>query len=477
MIWDFLTDRMLEHPSATISGGGETLCFAELADQAAWLSHSLPKETIGLDCSSELNTARSLLACFAAGATAVPLSPRYGEEHCRKIVESVGLTWFLTDRDGELRLERREGGAPDRETADRDALSDVELIMCTSGTTGRPKGAMITGRGLEANLRDIESYFRIGPPDRILISRPLYHCAVLTGEFLISLIRGVDVVFYDGAFNPARVLESVRSEKITVLCGTPTLFYHLSLLASRHPRPLGLRTAAISGECLTPAVAAGIRAMLPDAAVYNVYGLTEASPRVCWLPPERFDEKPDCVGLPLPSLRLRVVDEKGNELPAGEAGELLVRGPSLMKGYYRQPEQTARVLRDGWLHTGDVAVMDGEGMVSIRARRDGLIIRAGMNIYPQEIENALTLDDQVKEALAYGVPDGRGSQRIAVKAVMADPAATRSDFLAVCRRRLSPYQIPDTVEFVERLERNASGKLLRPRTAPDAAKSEEGRTS
>lgn len=157
------------------------------------------------------------------------------------------------------------------------------------------------------------------------------------------------------------------------------------------------------------------------------------------------------------------MDEQGRDLPAGEAGELLVSGPSLMKGYYRQPEQTARVLRDGWLHTGDIAVMDGEGMASIRSRRDNLIIRAGMNIYPQEIENALEQDERVREALAYGLPDGRGSRRIAVKVVMADPAATRSDFLDVCRRRLSPYQIPDTVEFVERLERNASGKLLRPR--------------
>lgn len=463
MIWDFLTARMREHPNATVSGGGETLTFAGLVGQALRLSRGLPKGTIGLDCSSELNTARGLLACFAAGATAAPLSPRYGEEHCRKIVESVGLTRFLTDRGGELRLERRDSLLPDAKT-EEDDLSGVELIMCTSGTTGRPKGAMITGRGLAANLRDIESYFRIGPPDRILISRPLYHCAVLTGEFLISLIRGVDIVLYDGAFNPARILETVRSEKITVLCGTPTLFYHLSLLASRLPEPVGLRTAAVSGECLTPAVAAGMRSMLPDAAIYNVYGLTEASPRVCWLPPERFDEKPASVGVPLPSLRLRVVDEQGRDLPAGETGELLVSGPSLMKGYYRQPEQTARVLRDGWLHTGDIAVMDGEGMASIRSRRDNLIIRAGMNIYPQEIENALEQDERVREALAYGLPDGRGSRRIAVKVVMADPAATRSDFLDVCRRRLSPYQIPDTVEFVERLERNASGKLLRPRT-------------
>ena len=462
LLWEYLKKRMLAHPGSTVCDGQEAWSFPALADDAEKRARILPAGKIGLDCARELHTAQGLLACLAAGATAVPLSSRYGAEHCRKIVEGIGLTAFLTDRgpDGSLRLEYRGEPQPERED-----LSDVALIMCTSGTTGSPKGAMITDTGLLVNLRDIERYFRIGEGDRLLIVRPLYHCAVLTGEFLISLATGADIVFYDGAFNPLRIGEQIGGRGITVLCGTPTLFCHLCALAGRLSRPLGLRCAAVSGECMTPAVAQAMRKALPAAAIYNVYGLTEASPRVCALPPERFDEKPTSVGRPLASLEVRVADEAGAPVPAGQAGELLVRGPSLMKGYYGQPEQTARVMRDGWLHTGDIAAIDEEGLVAIHARRDNLIIRAGMNIYPQEIENALQQDGLVREVLAYGVQQSGGGQRIAVKAVLSDPAAGKADFLAVCRRRLSPYQMPDMVELTDRLQRNGSGKLIRPKTA------------
>lgn len=460
MLWEYLKERIREHPDSMVGDEKECRSFATLLEETEEQAKTLPAGKIGLYCDREFHVAQGLLACLAAGAIAVPLSPRYGEGHCRRIIEGMGLTTFLTDRggDGSLRLEVRGQEEPESED-----LTDVALIMCTSGTTGQPKGAMITKAGLQANLQDIERYFQIGPGDRVLISRPLYHCAVLTGEFLISLVTGANIVLYDGEFNPLQVMEKARRQHITVMGGTPTFFYHLCMLAARSSQPLALRSAAVSGECMTPAVARRMRAALPDTAIYNVYGLTEASPRVCYLPPDRFDGSPCSVGRALVSLELRISDEDGGALSPGEAGELLVRGPSLMKGYYRQPEQTARALRDGWLHTGDIATMDAEGFVTIHARRDNLIIRAGMNIYPGEIENALQQDAAVKEVLAYGVREGV-SQRIAMKVVMADPSATKADFLAVCQRRLPSYQLPDIVELTSRLERNGSGKLIRPKT-------------
>lgn len=283
-------------------------------------------------------------------------------------------------------------------------LSDVAFIMCTSGTTGVPKGAMITHENMITNLLDIADYFKINSSDKILIARPLYHCAVLTGEFLISLMNGLHIVFYDGEFNPTRLIQTIRKHKITVMGATPTIFYHISNIVKRQKEKLPLKTVAVSGECMTEVVAKQIKNILPDAAIYNVYGLTEASPRVSYLPPEYFDEYPLSVGIPLKSVSVKIAN-----------GELFVKGKSVMKGYYNDKSATDKAIQNRWLHTGDIATIDENGFISIKSRKDNMIIRGGMNIYPQEIENALLQDNRIKEALAFGVYDKAIGQRIHLK--------------------------------------------------------------
>lgn len=440
-----LEETMRRHPDRTLSEGARVMTYAEALAEAGRRAKALKREKYGILCRSELNTALNLLACLAAGKTAVPLSSRYGERHARSVVRAVGLSCLLTD----------EGvRAIGEETPEIEDLRDVPLLMCTSGTTGSPKGAMITNDNIVSNLRDIEGYFSIGAADRILIARPLYHCAVLTGEFFISLLKGLDIVFAEGAFNPVQIAAAVREEGITVLCGTPTLLYHLCRAAGRSSSPLSLRTVAVSGECMTRAVADLLTETLPHTAIYNVYGLTEASPRVAYLDPSQFSRHPETVGAPLRSVEVRL-----------DHGELLVRGPNVMRGYYNNPEATARTIVDGWLHTGDLADRDGEGRLTVRARKDDLIIRAGMNIYPQEIENALRRDPDVSDAMAYGAAGAVIGQRIHLQVVAR--GLTGAEVFDRCRRLLPSYQLPDDIQIVEELPRNASGKLLRPR--PGAA--------
>ena len=450
MLYEFVKGFMAGHPERTVGDETQRVTYRQLLEEAEALGRRLTEEKYGILCRSELNAARALLACLYAKKTAVPLSHRYGDQHIRNILDSVRLSFLLTDEGEE------QAAAPQPETED---LSDVAVIMCTSGTTGKPKGAMITEKNLVTNLKDIAEYFAVDSTDHILISRPLYHCAVFTGEFLISLVKGLTISFASDGFNTAALLRRIRETKATVLCGTPTLLYHLSGLVLKSDGETSLRSLAVSGECMTPEVAKRIRAAFAKARIYNVYGLTEASPRVSWLSPEKFDRFPLSVGIALSSLTTRIVD-----------GELQIAGDSVMKGYYRNPEATQAALGGGWLHTGDIAERDDEGLLYIKCRKDSMIIRSGMNIYPQEIENALRSCPGIDDLLAFGVKDEVVGERIHLHVVSA---LSKAEIFALCKRHLPGFQRPDVIERVSEIPKNASGKVLRNKGALPAGRNQE----
>lgn len=438
MLYEFIKHRMLEHPDQIISDDRKTLTYSEVLERAETLGIQLTEEKYGLLCDSDFDTAISLLACFYARKTAVPLSKKYGDKHISRIIEKVQIAHLITSS-GVVRI---SDTMPEPED-----LTDVALIMCTSGTTGMPKGAMITEKNLVTNLNDIEKYFQINNTDHILIARPLYHCAVLTGELLISLIKGLQISFFSEGFIPQRILSVAKDKKLTVLCGTPTLFYHLAALNSKSKNPLDLRVIVVSGECMTQKAAEGIRRAFSNSKIYNVYGLTEASPRACYLPPEEFDLTPLSVGVPLACLEARITDN-----------ELLLKGDSIMKGYYNDPDATSKAIQNGWLYTGDIAERDESGRVYIKCRRDNMIIRSGMNIYPQEIENALKQDERIRDVLAYGERNETVSEKIHIKVVTV---LSKSEVFEVCRKHLSSYQLPDVIDIVDEIPKNASGKVIR----------------
>lgn len=438
MLYDFIKEKMLQYPNQIISNEDEIITYKELIDYAENYGKTLIEDKYGLLFDSDLNTAKALMACLYANKTAVLLSKRYGATHTQRIIDTVNLSYLLTE-DGIIRI------ADEQDEVEN--LSDVALIMCTSGTTGTPKGAMITNNNLITNLIDISSYFCIGSNDHILIARPLYHCAVLTGEFLISLINGVRISFAPEGFEPIKILKRARELNITVLCGTPTLFYHLSIINLKSHEPLALKNIAVSGECMTRTVAKVMRDAFPNAEIYNVYGLTEASPRVSYLPPDEFDSYSNSVGFPLPSLRAKIVDN-----------ELLISGNSIMKGYYNNLELTNARIKDKWLHTGDIADIDSDGRIYIKCRKDNMIIRAGMNIYPQEIENVLKENENIYDVLAYGVKSGTVSEKIHIK-IVTD--LSKAEIYNICKQKLMSYELPDVIEIVAEIPKNASGKVIR----------------
>ncbi len=438
MLYELIKNRMLVHPDQTISDEKRSLTYLELLECAEVLGKTLTEEKYGLLCDSDLDTAISLLGCFYAGKTAVLLSQKYGEKHIQCIIEKTRLSHLIT-QNGIVRLSKTMSEPED--------LSDVALIMCTSGTTGKPKGAMITEENLITNLKDIEKYFKIDKSDHILIARPLYHCAVLTGELLISLLKGVKISFFAEGFVPSKILTTAKEKEITVLCGTPTLFYHLSALNLKSSIPLTLKTIVVSGECMTQKAARIIRRAFPETAIYNVYGLTEASPRALYLSPAEFDKRPLSVGIPLDSLTAKIVNN-----------ELLLKGKSIMKGYYDDLDATSNAICEGWLHTGDIAEIDKFGRIYIKCRKDNMIIRSGMNIYPQEIENAIKQDERIEEVIAFGEKNDTVSEKIHIKVVTL---LNKSEVFEVCKKYLSSYQLPDVIEIVDEIPKNASGKVIR----------------
>lgn len=456
LLWEEVKEHLNKYGFKSFVEGSVSYSYIDVLERVESFATTLTDCCYGILCSSELNTAIALLSCFASNAIAIPLSYRYGEAHCNRIIKQAGIRYVITD-DGEAgRLIIKQVSDQQFEMPYGERPS---LIMYTSGTTGHPKGAMISETNLLCNVHDIQKYFMVNTADRILICRPLYHCAVLTGEFLISILNGLDIVFYSGDFNPFALCQQINKYQISVVAGTPTLLFHTAQMEKRLKKCDSLRVIVTSGECMTPVIAKVIREAFPSVDIYNVYGLTEASPRVSYLSPQFFDEFCSSVGVPLASLQAKIVDGDGVELPYGEDGELIISGDSIMLGYYNDQEMTDQKIRQGWLYTGDIASISEEGFITIKCRKDNMIIKAGINIYPQEIENVVKQCEGIREAYVYADHNEQG--RLVIHLVIESIDKEQSVISHYCRENLPVYEVPDVIHIVESIPKNGSGKILR----------------
>lgn len=451
-LWNMIKERMMENPTQKIGEGEACITYEEVVVLAELLASKLNGiKCCAICCNSEMAASFALLGCFAAGVTAMPISMRYGEKHCNHIFDTISPDGFITDEGGRFCVRSIY------DSTYKEPENHPALIMCTSGTTGKPKGVMLSEDNILTNVMDIAEYFAIGEEDTILISRPLYHCAVLTGEFLTSLIKGTKIYFYSGEFHPSKMLEMIKEKEITVFGGTPTLLGMMALL--KHKIEVNsLRHICISGECMDRDKGLMIAEAFPESQIYHVYGLTEAGPRVSYLSPELFREYPDYVGIPLRSVSIKIVKEDSTTASAGEEGVLWVKGDSIMLGYYQEPEKTAEVLKDGWLCTKDVSVVNDAGLLKIKGRKDDMIIKSGMNIYPAEIESAVRKNPRVKDVVAYGIKGRYGTQ---IGMTVVGDFVTTEEVKRLCMECLPPYQVPTTIVITDELPKNGSGKIIR----------------
>ena len=452
-LWNYIKAKMLEHPDQLVCEGEASMTYEELCIYAETRGKRLDCPYYAILCNSELATAMALLSCIAAEKTVIPLPMRYGSEYYGKLLQAAQPPALITDLFGYL-----TDYPFSREAFEMHLEENPAVILFTSGSTGTPKGVMLSEYNLIANIQSIGDYFPISKNDTVLIARPLYHSSVLTGEFLLSLCKGAKIVFSSDSFQPFNILTLMKKHRATVYGSTPTLLATLSRFV-RNQNDISIRYLSVSGECMTEGMAKSIRKGFPNADVYCGYGLSEASPRVAYLPAKLFDAFPVTTGVPVRDVQLQLLDENGKLIDQPmQIGELLVQGSNVMLGYFNDPERTNKVLIDGWLHTGDLAYWDQSGMLCVKGRKDDMIIRAGMNIYPVEIENMISKDPRVKDVLVYGYKKN-DTQEIGMK-ICGDFLDT-VEILELCRKVLPQFQIPSKIDLVENTNILSGGKKKR----------------
>jgi long-chain acyl-CoA synthetase len=340
---------------------------------------------------------------------------------------------------------------------------DIALLQYTGGTTGVPKGAMLTHRNLVANTMQCLAWTGVGvrlEHERVLTPLPLYHIFSLTANMLtFAMFGGLNYLIPDPR-DLHRLIRVMRGANITWMSGVNTLFNALV----NAPEFAGLdfsalRVAVGGGAAVQSEVARRWREITGSELVEG-YGLTEASPVVCINP--FLKPKLGTVGLPVPSTDVTVRDDAGNVLAVGGVGEVWVRGPQVMLGYWEKPDETARVLTaDGWLKTGDIGAFDADGFLKLLDRKKDMINVSGFKVFPNEVEDVATLDPGVLEAAVIGVPDLRTGQAVKLFVVKRDPALTKADLSKFLHDRLAGYKRPTIIEFRDQLPKSNIGKILR----------------
>ncbi len=414
----------------------------------------------------------------AAGATVVPLNPLLKVEELAYILADAAAAGLVCLQASEplLRAAREAaarrapllvldapdlGGEVARRSAEPEApgRGDVAACLYTSGTTGRPKGAMLTHANLLANLRSFQQVLRATEDEVFLAVLPFFHAYGATALLLEPLSIGATIV-PEPRFVPDAILRAIPQHRVTVFMGVPSMF---AVLADT-PLPGGPAPAwrfCISGGApLPPAVLEAFEAR-HGVPIYEGYGPTECSPVLTVNPPGGL-RKVGSVGPAIPDVEIRILDAAGQRLPAGEVGEIAARGPNVMLGYLDKPAETAEVIRDGWYHTGDLGRMDEDGYVYIVDRKTDLILVGGLNVYPREVELVLERHPAVAEAAVFGARDAlRGEAVTALVIPRNGVAVNPGELLQWCRQRLANYKVPRTIRLVEELPRTVTGKVLK----------------
>ena len=350
---------------------------------------------------------------------------------------------------------------------------DIAFLQYTGGTTGVAKGAMLTHRNLVANMEQSAAWVgtnvKLGE-EVIITALPLYHIFALTANGLVFMkFGGLNYLITNPRDMPGFVKE-LKKTKFTAITGVNTLFNGLLNTPGFEDIDFsGLHLTLGGGMAVQRAVAERWK-KATGCTLVEAYGLTETSPAAC-INPMDLAEYNGSIGLPIPSTDACLKDEDGNDVPVGEVGELCIRGPQVMAGYWQRPEETAKVIdADGWLHTGDMAKMDPQGFFFIVDRKKDMILVSGFNVYPNEVEDVIALMPGVLEVAAVGVPDDKSGEAVKVVIVRKDPALTAEQVKAFCKENLTGYKLPRYVEFRDELPKSNVGKILRRELRDSAAR-------
>jgi len=342
-------------------------------------------------------------------------------------------------------------------------FEDVIVHQYTGGTTGVSKGAMLTNANLLSNLTQLSFWMKVSLEEEkeiALSPLPMYHIFAFAVNCLAMMSIGAHTVLVTNARDLKSVIKEFKTHKITFMSGVNTLFNALL----NQPDFVDLdfssfKFAIGGGMAVQDAVSEKWKEVTGNQIVQG-YGLTETSP-VATANPFNDQCKLGTIGMPLSSTDLRIVDEQGNVLNIGEVGEIQIKGPQVMKGYYNRPDETAKCIKDGWFSSGDIGLMQEDGYFRIVDRKKDMILVSGFNVYPNEIEEVIVAHDKVLEVAAIGVPDPKSNEVVKIFVVKKDKSLTKEELIAYCRENLTGYKVPKQVEFRDDLPKTNVGKILR----------------
>jgi len=497
-------DRFGQHPA--VEDGPTRFSYAELFEAARSFGAAVvasgvePGARVAIWACNSAEWIVAALGLFQAGAVLVPVNTRFKGGEAADILSRsrarvlVTVTDFLdTDyvamlRDGDVELPHLEtivvasGRAPEGTEAwavflgrasdegraevdrrcERLGPDDPSDILFTSGTTGLPKGVVMSHRRTLRVATDWVDMTGLCTDDRYLMVNPYFHMFGLKAGILACVAGGAEML-PEPVFEVDRVLARVEREKVTVLPGSPTIYQAILDHPERGRRDLSSLRVAVTGAADIPVeLIRRVDEELPFSTVITGYGLTEAGTATATSGGDDVETIATTVGRPRPGFELRIVDGDGADVPAGQPGEILLRGGSVMVGYLDDPEATAAALAgDGWLHTGDIGALDASGRLRIVGRSKDMFIVGGFNAYPAEIENILLRHPDVAQAAVIGVPDPRLGEVGMAFVVPRSPATSSAAIIAWCRDQMANYKVPRVVELVDELPINATGKVVK----------------
>ncbi len=359
---------------------------------------------------------------------------------------------------------------------------DTALILFTSGTTGRPKGALLSHRGVMNALKanefssaiigagmaaklgiDLATLAANAPQTSVLLMFPLFHVSGCYSVFLANLVRGGKLVMLS-RWEAETALQAIETERVTMFPGVPTMYWDLLNFADRQNFDLSSMTSlSVAGQSTPVSLLRQIQEAFPNATVGSGYGMTETNGVIAMIIGDEFLDTPESVGQPLSLADIKISDELGNAVSSGETGEICVRGATVMHGYDNQPEANSKCFKDGWFHTGDVGYLDQTGKLYVVDRLTEMIISGGENIYCAEVERVLNQAPDVIELTTFGLPDERlGERLVAMVRLQSDSSTSEDDLLTWSAKSLASYKVPSEVLIIDQpLARNATGKVLK----------------
>jgi acyl-CoA synthetase (AMP-forming)/AMP-acid ligase II len=461
--------------------GDEVRTHAELAHRAGQLASVLAAdgvgagESVGLLLHNRIEFAEALLACHRIGAVAVPINFRLAPDEIEYILADSGAVALICDSapppvaSVELVLEvgaaYEDALARARPLAElADLTEDDPAMMCyTSGTTGRPKGAVLTHGGLVASTLSWIQEMGAGPGDVWLSGQPLFHIGGINGLLPFLVLGATAVLTPTTTFDPEAALTLIATHEVTMCIFVPTQWAQIcASAATRQIDPRQLRVAMWGASPAPLATLQAMAATFGDAAIVSAYGQTEMSGATTLLKGPDSTRKMGSVGLPMFGVELRVVDDALRDVACGDVGEVVYRGPNVMAGYHRQPEATREAFAGGWFHSGDLARFDEDGYLWLVDRKKDMIVSGGENVYPAEVERVLLGHPAVAEAAVIGVPHERWVETPVAFVVTRDGMAVdQAQLIGHCREYLAGFKKPSKVIVVDELPRNAAGKILK----------------